>query len=184
MGVHYGDLFEEWELTIVRGMVAEFEENNPWLTYPGHEALLQECFDHWYWTRSQYNPEKGASIKTYMHRVVWRKLNGIRRKEWAEKRRANHLAESLDEPMSDSGLSLKDIIPDVRGLKADKLRSELARVISKLSPFRQKVCLLARDGYSLREIEKKLGISKTRIHEELQEIRRIFRNEGLDEYLQ
>jgi len=114
---------------------------------------------------------------------VKKRLADIRKEQSAEKRIGNHLAHSLDEPVSDSGLFLKDIIPDVRRLKADRLRLELAIAISKLSPFRQRICLLAGHGYSLREIEKRLGIPRSIIHEELQEIRRVFLNEGLDEYL-
>lgn len=183
MRQHYGELFTEWEKGIIAGIVRDFEEENSWMRFPGHEALLQECAIRWLSARDRFNPERGTSIKAYMRAVVKKRLADIRKGQSAEKRMGNHLAESLDEPVSDSGLFLKDIIPDVRGLKADKLRLELAIVISKLSPSRQKICWLAGHQYSLREIEKKLGIPKSVIHEELQEIRRIFRNEGLDEYL-
>lgn len=184
MRQHYGELFAKWEKSIITGIVRYFEEENPWMRYPGHEALLQECFIRWLSARDRFNPERGTSIKAYMRSVVRKRLADIRKEQLAEKRIANHVADSLDEPVSDSGLFLKDIIPDVRGLKADKLRLELVIVIGKLSPFRQRICLFAGHGYSLREIEKKIGIPKSIIHEELQEIRKVFTNEGLDEYLQ
>ncbi len=180
---HYGELFAEWEKGIITGMVRDFEEKNSWMRYPGHEALVQECFAQWGLVRDQFNPARGASIKTYMRSVIKNRLENIREEQSAEKRMGDHLTLALDEPVSDSGLFRKDIIPDVRGLEVDKLRLELAIAISKLSPFRQRICLLAGHEYSLREIERKLGVPKSTIHEELQEIRRIFANEGLDEYL-
>lgn len=183
MGVRYGDLFEDWEVTIVRGMVAEFEENNPWLRYPEHEDLLQECFSHWYFMRSQFNPEKGASIKTYMRRVVSRRLNDIRKIQWAKKRRGDNFTVSLDMPISDSGASLRDVIPDDKTPEDDDLRRDVERVVSKLSPFQQQICRLLRHGYSVREAGRKLGKSKSIIHEEKIKLRQVFTNEGLDDYL-
>lgn len=183
MMAYYGDLFENWEMTIVRGMVAEFEKDNTWLRYPGHKALLQESFSHWYFMRGRFNPEKGASIKTYMRRVVSRRLNDIRKKEWAEKRRENHFTVPLDVPISDSGAFLKDVIPDDRTPEADDLRRDVERVMSKLNPFQQQICRLLGHGYSVREAERKLGKSKSSIYEEKIKLRQIFANEGLREYL-
>ena len=183
MRQHYGELFAKWEKSIITGIVRYFEEENPWMRYPGHEALLQECFIRWLSARDRFNPERGTSIKAYMRAVGKKRLADIRKEQLADKRIGNHLADSLDEPVSASVIFLKDIIPDVRRLKADKLRLELAIAVSKLTTFRQRICLLAGHGYSLREIEKRLGLPKSISHEELQEIRRIFRNEGLDEYL-
>lgn len=183
MAVYYGNLFADWETAIVRGMVAEFEAHNPWLKYPGHEALLQECFSHWFFVRNQFSPEKGTSIKTYMRRVIRNRLNDIRKEQWAEKRRGDNFAISLDRPISDSGTCLRDVIPDVRGAEADDLRRDVERVVNRLNPFQQRICQLLRHGYSVRDAEKVLGKSKSTVYEEISKLRKVFANEGLDEYL-
>lgn len=184
MWPQYGELFAEWEERIITRMVRAFEEENSWMRFPEREDLLEECFIHWWSVRDQFTSERGASIETYMRSVVKKFLADVRKKEWAMSRRGSHFNRSLDEPAPDSKLPLRDTIPDVKGIEEVERRLDIERAIDKLSPSRQRIWRLKASGYSLREIERKVGVPKSTIHEELREIISIFADEGLAEYLQ
>lgn len=127
----YGDLFEEWEVTAVRNAVVDFVARYPWLRFPDFDDLLQECLTQWFFTRDRFEQGRGASIKTYMSKVVSLRLKEILRKQMSYKRRLNHQARSLDEPVGEFGETLAD------NITADGMQPDIALRVDVQSVFGQ-----------------------------------------------
>jgi RNA polymerase sigma-70 factor (ECF subfamily) len=55
--------------------------------------------------------------------------------------------------------------------------------MAKLSVLQKKVCLSLGQGYSVTEIARELGKGRATIYDEISRMKKIFCDEGLDEYL-
>ena len=74
---------------------------------------------------------------------------------------------SLDEPVDDNGATLKDIVPDNSSSFIEKMESKMLiqelRGNAGLTEREKEVLDLCLDGYDLREIGKKIGVSYVRV---------------------
>lgn len=184
-GPSYGDLFEDWEVAFARKLISEFLSKHSWLKGLEANDLLQECLTHWYLAKVSYRLGKGTSIKTYLAKVIKHKLQNILEEQITDKRKASHLSVSLDEPVGEGELSLEDVIPaDTSSQSNVSLQIDLERALTKLTSFQRKLCDLLRDGYSVTEISQILGKSRSTIYDEIAQIRKVFSDEELLEYLE
>lgn len=176
--------FAPWELSLAVVLVREFQQHHPWLKQD-FDDLLQECLIQWHAARPTFNAKKSASLKTYMTRVIKNKLNDILRTELAEKRKFDLFSTSLEGFVEEEGTPLEEVIPDESTTFEDKvaLHIELEKVAAELAPFQIKLCQLLSQGYSLRDIARILGRSKSTVEEEIKKVREIFSDKGLKEYL-
>jgi len=179
VGLNYGDLFEDWEVALAKSVVFQFQSKYPWLTTLGIDDLLQECLTHWYMKRFGYRPGKGASLKTYMATMLNHKLYSLMRREISDKRRSDHLSESLERPLDENGATLADSIaadmPDMG------LRLDVRSAINELTPLQKRICQLLQEGYPVTEIARMLRKPRHAIRQEISWIRQTFLRRGLDE---
>jgi DNA-directed RNA polymerase specialized sigma24 family protein len=105
MGSNYGDLFADWEMAVAKQAISGFQARNPRFKGLHFEDLLQECLIHWLLQRSKFQPSRGASVRTYMVKVLYNRLQEILRGQLTDRRKVFHLAESLDQPRDVEGNS-------------------------------------------------------------------------------
>ncbi|MBW1732210.1 MAG: sigma-70 family RNA polymerase sigma factor [Deltaproteobacteria bacterium] len=183
MGQSYGDLFAPWEISVAKSLVRDFQCRYPWLKLDFND-LLQECLIHWHKARIAFTAEKVPLPKAYVNKVIRNKLDNILEQQLAEKRKLEHFVRSLDQPTGEE-MPLREVIADTEARLEDEvpLRVDVTKAVSELGPFQREVCKLLAQGYSIREVAARLGKSKSSIHREIGEIRRSFRDKGLDEYM-
>jgi RNA polymerase sigma factor (sigma-70 family) len=176
MGLNYGDLFEDWEIALAKGIVSQFQAEHPWLKTWEFEDLLQECLSHWHSRRSRFRPERGASAQTYMRTVVNNKLRSLLRRELSDKRRIQHLTLSLDAPLDEEGTTLGDIVPsDVADIGA---RLDVASLVSGLTPLQKQICRLLAEDVSPSQVARMLGKPRHTVRREIDIIRQAFLKQG------
>ncbi|MBI5399538.1 sigma-70 family RNA polymerase sigma factor [Candidatus Saganbacteria bacterium] len=170
-------------------MVAEFQRKfRRILARDAYEDLLQDCLAHWVFVKDKYEPGHAATIKTFMERVVKHQLLNIVRDRQSYKRKAFYTSLSLDELIANKDNNFIEKFLRVEGDAFDSLmKAEFPTAMSnakeKLS-FRQKeLCRLLEDGLSVKQASRHLGLPRSTVREERKRIREIFRNEGLQEYL-
>ncbi|HPM42527.1 MAG TPA: sigma-70 family RNA polymerase sigma factor [Candidatus Omnitrophota bacterium] len=183
-------MFNEDELKVARCLVTEFQRKFKTLKREGYEDLLQDCLTHWLFARDKYKPGYGASVKTFMERIIKRRLINIAKEKERLKRRAFYTSVSLEELLDggDSGFIEKFLKADDEGfnllMKSD-LPIALSKAVDKLS-FRQKeLCrLLGEEGMNINEASKHMNIPRSTLQEEVKRIREVFRKDGLENYLE
>jgi RNA polymerase sigma-70 factor (ECF subfamily) len=97
MGLTYGDLFADWEMAVAKQAISRFQARIPRFKGMYFDDLLQECLIHWLLQRSRFQPSRGASVRTYMAKVLLNRLQEILREQLTDRRKVFHLAESLDQ---------------------------------------------------------------------------------------
>ena len=157
------------------------------------EDLVQDCLTHWWLQRRRYSAERGASRATFMRRVLKAKLLDIERGERAAKRGGRTQFLSLDGapgPQED-GPTLAELLPDddpdwspEQAAERLALRSHLERVLPLLSRRQRQLVDALDSGSSMSEIGRLLQIPRATLYDELQRIKRVFRDEGLEEFLE
>ena len=172
MGVDYGDLFEDWEIALAKGMVSQFQVDHPWLRTVEFDDLLQECLTHWHVQRSRFKSERGASIKTYMRTVLTNWLRSLLRRELSGKRRIQHVTMSLDEPLDEDGTTFADILPADGPDIPERL--DVAAVVNGLTSQQKHMCQLLAGGLSTSEIAGVLGRPRHVVRREMAIIRHVF----------
>jgi len=184
MGPSYSGAFEDWEVAIARKVSSEFLARHSWIRLHGLDDLVQECLIQWHLARHSYQEGGRASPQTYMAEVVRRRLQNILAEQLAEKRRADRHATSLDQPVSEGEMTLKDVIPAAESTQADvSLRLDLELAMARLTTFQRRLCLLLRQGFNITEIAAILHKARPTIYDEIERLRKIFTDAGLDEYM-
>ena len=182
MGLNYGDVFAGWEVAIAKKAVSQFQANYPWRKGLDFDDLLQECLIHWYLNRAKFRESKGASIKTYMARVLNTHLQLLLRRELYDKRKASHFAESLEKPMGVGEATLADITPADEHITDVSMRIDIESALRALAPLQREICKLLGDGYPVKRIAEMLGKPRSTIRDEIKRIRELFSQQGLKDY--
>jgi len=184
-GLPPGEL-ADWEIALVQLLVYDFLSSRT--AIPGFEAddLVQECLLHWWSQRQRYNETRGASKKTFMRRVVKARLIDIERTMKAGKRGGGHHPLSLDGPLSreaGEGRTLGDTVP--AGETDIEVMSSVIRehLLSRLTPGQRRLVVGLEAGMGMSEMSKRLQVPRATLYDELERIRRVFRDEGLEEFL-
>jgi RNA polymerase sigma factor (sigma-70 family) len=196
MGQNYGVLFEGWEIAVAKKLISTFRAKWPCLEREDFDDLLQEVLIHWLSARDSYKPGGKASRKTYMAKVVERKLLDLVDERNTDKRRAGYVAESLDAPIGQAGdkgdkdLTLMDVIVEsecdqtlMDAILLIPLRTRLAKAWGDLTPRQRDLCELRKQGHDMTEAIATLGISKDEAYAERKRIQAIFEKAGLKDYL-
>jgi RNA polymerase sigma factor (sigma-70 family) len=182
MGPSYSGVFEDWEVAIARKLSSEFLAKHSWIKGYDLDDLMQECLIQWHLARHTYEESKGASRRTYMANVTRHRLQNILHEQFAEKRGADRKAVSLDQPLADNKMTLSDIIPEDTGTDLS-LQIDLEQAVAKLTTFQRNIYHLLWEGYSVTEIARTLGKGRATIYDEISRLKKVFADDGLDEYL-
>ncbi|MCL0048148.1 sigma-70 family RNA polymerase sigma factor [Dehalococcoidia bacterium] len=180
----YGDLFQQWEVTLTMRIVTEFQIEHPWLRALDYDDLLQECLIHWHSKQGRFQEGRETSIKSYMARVLKNKLREIVRRELTDKRKTQHLAKSLESPIDEEGATLADVIPSDEAYDGITARLDIDLAMNKLTPLQKRICELLSEDYPEQEIANMLGRPRRSIRDEIVRIGRVFSRERLQEYLE
>jgi RNA polymerase sigma factor (sigma-70 family) len=187
-----GDL-ETWEIELAGRVVEDFLATRRPFSALTFEDLQQECLTHWWLRRHHYSEDRGASLATFMRRVLKAKLRDIERQQRAAKRGGYTEPLSLDAPLSSdepNPATLGDLIRDGNQERSPEqvaerrvLRDRIEHAYQLLtSRQRQLVQGLASDA-SMSDLSRQLGIPRATLHDERRRIEKVFRDEGLEEFL-
>lgn len=186
--MHYGGLFEGWEIAVAKKLINNYKRENKCLHYEGFDDLLQECLIFWLELRDKYNPSRSKSKKAFMAGVVKNKLAKIIEKLTADKRKVIYESISLDAPLNDDeGLTLKDKIADTKTVSPQiksELESKLSKALERLTPEQKELCrLISEEGMTINETCSHFNKHRSNVFRDAVRIRKIFEEEGLKDYL-
>jgi RNA polymerase sigma factor (sigma-70 family) len=183
MGLTYADLFADWEIATAKKMISHFQTSYPWLKGLDFEDLLQECLIHWYLNRAKFQKERGASERTFMAKVLSTRLQMILREQLTDRRKAFHLAESLEKPRNEDETSELVFIPASVDFFDPSLRLDIESVRMTLTLRQREICDLLGQDYAVQKIAEMLGKPRRTIRDEIKRIGEIFSRKGLKDYL-
>lgn len=183
----YGNLFEGWEIAIAKALVGEFCNSKPFGP-DDFDDLLQEVLSHWGRKCRRYRPERGASPRTYMRKVVRHKLLELARARTRYKRTTLDHAEALDDPpgkQTDARTRQRSrATADTRTPEQIELKIDISLMRNKVTPRQRDILDLIDDGITEKTvIAKRLGIHRDTVHKEFLRIRELFENASLKKYL-
>jgi DNA-directed RNA polymerase specialized sigma24 family protein len=176
-----GDL-APWEIGLAGAIVAGFVATHPWLREEQAD-LVQECLVHWLVRRPRYSEARGASAATFMRSVLQRHLVDVERKRTAEKRSGASPVRSLDQRVGE-GTSLRDTLRSSQDQEATALLTvALEQARSRLTPEQRALTNALMSGRPMAEIARATNRARSSLYLDLNRIRSVFREEGLDEFL-
>jgi RNA polymerase sigma-70 factor (ECF subfamily) len=161
------------------------------------QDLVQECLMHWLGVRSRVVTEGDERPVAYLRSTVDHRIADLLRREHAAKRGAGVPTLSLDEPMSAlDGTDAADTPPlgdliadDLNAGSLDRqsatdLRMDLARSLGVLTERQRQICrLLGEEGLTAAEAAREMGLARSTLYLELNEIRKRLDSAGLRAYL-
>ena len=178
---------QPWEMELAEDVVRGFLATRAPGTIQDADDLLQECLLHWWLQRKRYQQQRGASRRTFMRRVLNAKLVDLTREAGAAKRGCGRPADSLDREVGEEkedGLVLGDLVPGDVDMEAESsLGVDHQRGVALLTERQRVVIRALADGWRVTDISRRSGLSRGTLYEELQRIRQVFRDAGLEEYL-
>lgn len=185
---------ESWELDVAAQVVYLFLASRPSFGSPtvSPEDLVQDCLLHWLRQRHRYRFNRGASLQTYMRRVLERFLLDLERKSKAQKRGSGTQPLSLDftAPEEDEDANLADLIADADSAVQpeerllDRERSQrIRRAVLRLSQRQQLLAAGLAEGKSISEMSQLFGVHRDTLYADLRRIKAIFQDDGLAEFL-
>lgn len=177
---------KSWEVAVAKNQVHQYRLKWTILQAEGFEDLVQECLIYWVQERSKYDPDKGASEKTFMFEVITNYLSYKKRKCSAEKRKAFYEAVSLDEKFDEENNSSSEKSKYEPSTFIDpSIGVDISGVLEKLSPHQKQICsLIQSEGLSFHEISKKINKHHSFVYREADRIRQLFEKQGLRAYLE
>ena len=116
-----------------------------------------------------YNPKR-AKVKTYLKKVLERKVIDLLRRQKSEIRNGNI---SLEYTLKNIDLGNAKKLSEffIAYTESDVEISDVYSIINELSPDLQNVCKLLSESYNVSEIAKILKRSRTTIYKQIKEIR-------------
>ncbi len=143
----------------------------------------------WLFAKGQFDPDREATEKTFMKRVVRNRLLNILQEIRARKREIRLNSISLEKEMEiNEGKEIEKFI----GVDGDVVKVNaradlgvgLSQAFIQMSARQKRLCrLLGEEGLSISEASRRLKIPRTTLHSEILRIREIFRKEGLADHL-
>lgn len=184
---HYGNLFEDWEIAITKGLILEYCEKWTLLNGEGFDDLLQECLTHYLLAKTKYVPKDDATLKSFARRVIKNELNDIVRRVYRHKRKALYEAIPLDEAIKTDEDKAPFVIHDhpSKSITKTELTAKIQKAFDKLTPRQRELCrLLYEEGLNVNEASKYFNLHRRTVYKEVLRIREIFEEEGLRDYLE
>ena len=190
--------WEPWEEPIAKKLVDRFK-NRTYISKKGvmcdwrqvlkddpFEDLMQDISLHWHSARKKFNSSKNASRETHMWRIVENKLLNIVAQRTSDKRKVYTRTVSLYERISEDedAPTLLDTIPDEKDSAAElrihcSLKINIAKILPKLNPRKQKICHLFKKGFNMTEVSKALKIPRSTLYEDKKRIKNLFKKAKL-----
>ncbi len=178
------------ELRVARSLVKKFQQTYKVLLREGFEDLLQECLTHWFFVKDNPDFQEVKAHKSFMEKVITNKLFDLMKANEREKRRTLYDSVSLDQMLDgeDNLEAVEALIKTDEDIFKNLMKKEFLeafdRALEELS-FKQKQVyrLLSEEGLNVNEISRFLKIPRSTIRDEIKRMREIFRNEGLEDYL-
>lgn len=152
------------------------------------EDWVQRCQIHWSQQRDKYDAARGASFRTFLHRVIDMRLRELARELEAEKRTPDREAQTLDAPAGPTGgIAPRDTLTSGDDPETEALRVELRRLLRDaaqgLSPVQQRLLAGLAKGLSMAELSRELGVPRATLYLQRDHIRARFLHAGLDDFL-
>lgn len=187
------DELAAWEIALAERVVQDFLATRRPFRPLTFEDLQQECLAHWWLKRRHYSEGRGASLATFMRRVLKAKLSDIERQQRAAKRGGYTEPLSLDAPLSSdepNPATLGDLIRDGNQERSPEqvaerrvLRDRIEHAYQLLTSRQRQLVQGLASGASMSDLSRQLGIPRATLHDERRRIEKVFRDEGLEEFL-
>jgi RNA polymerase sigma-70 factor (ECF subfamily) len=194
MALKHGQGLQRWEIAVAKKLVAEFRRRSRSLEREEFDDLLQECLTHWLEVRRQLDPNLEEPPVAYMARVVRNKLTDLYREYEASKRGGAAESISLDAAVGDTedAPTFAEVLEatgsaqpgSASAVDRDDTRIDIAKALQTLTPRQRHLCrLLGEEGLSIKEAAARLRIPRGTLYEEIKRIRKVFADQGLEDYL-
>lgn len=188
---NYTGIFQDWEIAVATKLIREFQEKWTCLKREALDDMLQECLIHWFLVKDKYDPTMQASQKTFMARAIRGKLKDLVKERERQKRKGFYHSVSLYEPLGNdkNAPTLIEKIAESENYSSNlfpqaDLKIDLLEAFRKLTDQQKMICrLLGEQGLTPTEASRHLNMKRSTVYDELKRIRKIFLQEGLDEYL-
>ena len=185
------DGFELWEMDAAWAVVNSFLAARGPLSNLTVEDLLQEALLTWWSERHKYSASRGATPQTFLNRVVTNRLRDLRREELDVKRSGDRNALTLDLADDEQPFAHRVFIEDgvasnnpEQAAEAAELAARLARARHRLSARQRVIAAGLAEDKTRTELSRELNVSRMTIYSDLDGIKRVFREEGLEEFLE
>jgi DNA-directed RNA polymerase specialized sigma24 family protein len=170
------------EIELATAAVGWFVSNRPWLREE-REDLVQDCLEYWLRRRTSYDAARGASLTTFMRRVLERHLLDIEDKRTAEKRGGGRASLSLDRE-DEPGVPLQqEIAANENTEQAALFAIALDRARARLTPDQLVLADALSGGLSMSEVARLARRARSVLYADRHRIRQVFEDEGLGEFL-
>jgi RNA polymerase sigma factor (sigma-70 family) len=181
------DGFPQREIEIINHLVRDFLSSRSRHPDLELEDLVQEALFHWWAQRPRYTQSRGASIETFLRRVVRARLQDRERGIKAQKRDRGRGPASLDQPLAEDepqGDTLADTIAGPADTAGTALyRVSLEAALARLNSRQKQIIAGLAQGYFMSQLSQRLNIPRATLYDQLDRVRRIFRDEGLSQFL-
>ena len=193
MALRPGVGLDGWEIAVAKKLVGEYRRRSRILERYEFEDLVQDCLLHWITVRRSLDRDPANPPLGYMATVLRNWLADLVRKRGTDKRSGDLDTPSLDASIdgSDDGMTLAELL-DVSqsrdsagdGETHHHMRLDLLRTCAHLTPAQQRLCLmLGEEGLSVKAAAEQLGIPRGTLYEEINRIRKLFADHGMEIYL-
>ena len=193
MALRPGVGLDGWEIAVAKKLVGEYRRRSRILERYEFEDLVQDCLLHWITVRGSLDRDPANPPLGYMATVLRNWLADLVRKRGTDKRSGDLDTPSLDASIdgSDDGMTLAELL-DVSqsrdsagdGETHHHMHLDLLRTCAHLTPAQQRLCLmLGEEGLSVKAAAEQLGIPRGTLYEEINRIRKLFADHGMEIYL-
>ena len=193
MALRPGVGLDGWEIAVAKKLVGEYRRRSRILERYEFEDLVQDCLLHWITVRGSLDRDPANPPLGYMATVLRNWLADLVRKRGTDKRSGDLDTPSLDASIdgSDDGMTLAELL-DVSqsrdsagdGETRHHMHLDLLRTCAHLTPAQQRLCLmLGEEGLSVKAAAEQLGIPRGTLYEEINRIRKLFADHGMEIYL-
>ena len=193
MALRPGVGLDGWEIAVAKKLVGEYRRRSRILERYEFEDLVQDCLLHWITVRGSLDRDPANPPLGYMATVLRNWLADLVRKRGTDKRSGDLDTPSLDASIdgSDDGMTLAELLDASQsrdsagdGETHHHMHLDLLRACAHLTPAQQRLCLmLGEEGLSVKAAAEQLGIPRGTLYEEINRIRKLFADHGLEIYL-
>jgi len=183
----------KWEIAVTTKMVSDHRRRSRILERYEFDDLVQDCLLHWITVRTSLDRDPDNPPLGYMAKVLRNWLTDLMRERGTDKRSGDLETLSLDASIdgSEDAMTLAEMLDaSESGDSASDhearhhMRLDLLRACAHLTPAQQRLCLLlGEEGQSVKAAAEQLGIPRGTLYEEINRIRKLFAEHGLEIYL-
>ena len=193
MALRPGVGLDGWEIAVAKKLVGEYRRRSRILERYEFEDLVQDCLLHWITVRGSLDRDPANPPLGYMATVLRNWLADLVRKRGTDKRSGDLDTPSLDASIdgSEDGMTLAELLDASQsrdsagdGETHHHMHLDLLRTCAHLTPAQQRLCLmLGEEGLSVKAAAEQLGIPRGTLYEEINRIRKLLADHGLEIYL-